>query len=172
MAFFTQDNKKMQKKSVNSKSKSPLKIITLSGTEGVTKNLTIYEWEDNIIAVDCGIGFPDSEMLGVDVVIPDLTYLTENTHKVKALFLTHGHEDHIGAVPYFLEHFPEVPIYSSKLVQGFLEEKLKEKRNKGKKMKFNLMTPDTEDVVVGPFTVTGIRLNHSVPASMLSLIHI
>src|SRR3989339_546802 len=102
--------------------KPPLKILTLSGTESVTKNLTVYECGDNIIIVDCGVGFPDSEMPGVDLVIPDFTYLKENAHKVKGLFITHGHEDHIGAVPYLLAELT-VPIFTSQLVQGFLAER-------------------------------------------------
>jgi ribonuclease J len=162
MTFFKQSGN--DKKNNN---KIPLKIITLGGTEAVTKNLTLYECGEDIIAVDCGIGFPDSEMLGVDIVIPDMTYLVENSHKIKGLFLTHGHEDHIGAVPYFLEQFPQVPIYASKLVQGFLREKLGEKRyiNKLKNTKFHLLTADTDEVSVGCFKISGFRVNHSVPAS-------
>src|SRR3989304_8952159 len=115
---------------IQSGGKPKLKIITLSGTEAVTKNMTIYEYGDDLIAVDCGIGFPDSEMLGVDVVIPDMTYLIENSHRFKGLLITHAHEDHIGAVPYLLQQV-NVPIYANKLVQGLLKEKLKEKRFRG-----------------------------------------
>lgn len=144
-----------------------LKIVTLSGTVGVTKNLTVYEYGNDMIVVDCGIGFPDSEMLGVDVVIPDMTYLTENSHKLRGLFLTHGHEDHIGAVPYFLQDFPQVPIFAGKLVQGFLKEKLSERRFQkiGKNVKFGLLAPDAPDIDLGNFKVSAFRLNHSVPAS-------
>ncbi len=147
---------------------NPLRIITLSGTEGVTKNLTVYEYADDIIAVDCGIGFPDSEMLGVDVVIPDMTYLVENAHRIKGLFLTHAHEDHIGAVPYFVKEFPQVPIYTGKLVQGLLREKLDEKRFKSiaKNVKFNLISPESGEIDLGNFKVSAFRLNHSVPSSM------
>ncbi len=144
-----------------------LKIITLSGTESVTKNMTIYEYGDDIIAVDCGIGYPDSEMLGVDVVIPDMTYLVENAHRFKGLFITHGHEDHIGAIPYLLKQV-NVPIYGNKLVQGFIGERLKEKRFSGigENISFHLLTSEGEEVTVGSFTVSGFRVNHSVPSSM------
>ena len=144
-----------------------LKIITLSGTESVTKNMTVYECGDDIIIVDCGVGFPDSEMLGVDVVIPDMSYVIENKHKVRGLFITHGHEDHIGAVPYLLKEL-NVPIYANKLVQGFLTEKLKDRQFKGigDNVKFNLLTPDTEEVSVGCFKLSAFRVNHSVPSSM------
>ncbi len=147
--------------------KGGLKIITLSGTEGVTKNMTLFEYEDNIIIVDCGIGFPDSDMLGVDVVIPDMRYLVENSHKVKALFITHGHEDHIGAVPYLLKQI-NVPIYCNKLVEGFLRERLKEKRfaDIAEKVSIHQITSDGPEAEVGPFKVSGFRVNHSVPTSM------
>jgi len=147
-------------------SKPALKIITLSGTESVTKNLTVYECGDDIIAVDCGVGFPDAEMRGVDLVLPDFTYLKENSHKFKALFITHGHEDHIGAVPYLLQEL-NVPIYSSQLVLGFLTERLKEKQNeKLTGVSLNVFDPDSSDVQVGNFKVSAFRINHSVPRSM------
>lgn len=147
-------------------SNPPLKVITLSGTESVTKNLTVYECGDDIIAVDCGVGFPDADMKGVDLVLPDFTYLKENSHKLKGLFLTHGHEDHIGAVPYLLNEI-NVPIYSSKLVLGFLIERLKEKTNeKLSNISFNVLEPGTKEVRVGNFIVSAFRVNHSVPRSM------
>ncbi len=149
----------------STKKDAPLKIITLSGTENVTKNMTIYEYGDDILVVDCGIGFPDSEMLGVDVVIPDMTYLVENSHKIKGLVLTHGHEDHIGAVPYFLRNFPDVPIYAGKLVQGFLKEKLNEKQYKNLNPKFHLLDPAGGDLTAGVYKLAVFRVNHSVPES-------
>lgn len=145
--------------------KPALKIITLSGTESVTKNLTVYECGDDIIAVDCGVGFPDAEMRGVDLVLPDFTYLKENSHRFKALFITHGHEDHIGAVPYLLQEL-NVPIYSSQLVLGFLTERLKEKVNeKLTGISLNILDPDTKEVQIGNFKVSAFRINHSVPRS-------
>ena len=146
--------------------KPRLRIITLGGTETVTKNITIYECGEDIIIVDCGVGFPDSEMHGVDVVIPDFSYLLEHREKVRGLFITHGHEDHIGAVPYLLSEL-NVPVYTSKLVQGFINVKLKEKKFKAiQNVRFNLLNPETPEVVVGNFKVSAIRINHSVPASM------
>jgi len=147
-------------------SKPALKIITLSGTENVTKNLTVYECGDDIIAVDCGIGFPDAEMRGVDLVLPDFTYLKENSHKFKALFITHGHEDHMGAVPYLLQEL-NVPIYSSQLVLGFLTERLKEKQNdKLTGVSLNIFDPESHEVQIGNFKVSAFRINHSVPRSV------
>lgn len=146
--------------------KPALKIITLSGTESVTKNLTVYECGDDIIAVDCGVGFPDADMRGVDLVLPDFTYLKENSHRVRALFITHGHEDHIGAVPYLLQEL-NVPIYSSKLVLGFLTERLKEKINeKLTGISLNILEPNSPEVVAGSFRVSAFKVNHSVPRSM------
>ncbi|MFA5776180.1 MAG: ribonuclease J [Patescibacteria group bacterium] len=146
-------------------SKPVLKIITLSGTESVTKNLTVYECGDDIIAVDCGIGFPDVDMRGVDLVLPDFTYLKENSHKFKALFITHGHEDHIGAVPYLLQEL-NVPIYSSQLVLGFLTERLKERLNeKLSGISLNVFDPDSGKVRIGAFEISAFRINHSVPRS-------
>src|SRR3989344_6744212 len=132
----------VKKENINS-SKPALKIITLSGTESVTKNMTLYECGEDIIAVDCGVGFPDSEMLGVDVVIPDMTYLYENAHRVRGLFITHGHEDHIGSIPYLLREL-NIPIYANKLVQGFIKEKLSDKFFKDifEKTKFVLISPE------------------------------
>jgi ribonuclease J len=144
--------------------KSKVKIIALSGTESVTKNMTLYECEDTLIAVDCGVDFPDNDALGVNVVIPDFTYLQENVHKLKALFITHGHEDHIGAIPFFLEDF-DVPIYAGRLVQGIVNEKLKDKSFKrlAEKVKFHTFAPDTPEVTVGPFKLSCFHVNHSVP---------
>ena len=146
--------------------KPALKIITLSGTESVTKNLTVYECGDDIIAVDCGVGFPDADMRGVDLVLPDFTYLKENSHRVRALFITHGHEDHIGAVPYLLQEL-NIPIYSSQLVLGFLTERLKEKLNdKLTGISLNTLEPNSPEVQIGNFRVSAFKVNHSVPRSM------
>lgn len=147
--------------------KKSLRIITLSGTESVTKNLTLYEYGDDIIAVDCGVGFPDSDLYGVDVVIPDFTYLIENSHKIRGLFITHGHEDHFGAVPYLLREL-DVPIFTSKLVQGFIKERLNEKSNKdlAQKARFTLLEPGGQKVETGVFKVSAFGINHSVPGSM------
>lgn len=102
-----------------------LKIIPLGGLEQIGMNITAFEYDDSIIVVDCGLSFPEDEMLGIDLVIPDISYLRENIEKVKAFVITHGHEDHIGALPYVLKEV-NVPIYATKLTMGLIENKLKE----------------------------------------------
>ncbi len=146
-----------------------LKILDFSGAEGATKNLTIYEYGDDIVVVDCGVGFPDSEMLGVDLVIPDMSYLLENSHKIRGLIVTHAHEDHIGAVPHFLANFPDVPVYSSKFGLQYLREKLKERdRYKGlpKNPSLHELNSGDETVDLGVFGVEAFRVNHSIPDSL------
>ena len=102
-----------------------LNIIPLGGLEQIGMNITAFEYEDSIIVVDCGLAFPEDDMLGIDLVIPDVTYLKDNIEKVKGFVITHGHEDHIGALPYVLREI-NVPIYATKLTIGLIENKLKE----------------------------------------------
>jgi ribonuclease J len=142
-----------------------VKVIKLGSDVGATKNMYVYECEDDIIIVDCGIGFPDSELLGVDVVIPDITYLLERKHKLRGLFITHAHDDHIGAVPYLIGEL-QTPIYANKLVQGFIKERLKERYPNGGGVSFNLISPDSGPVTLGHFTVEAFGVNHSVPEGM------
>ena len=104
---------------------SKLKIIPLGGLEQIGMNITAFEYEDSIIVVDCGLAFPEGDMLGIDLVNPDVTYLKDNIDKVKGFIITHGHEDHIGALPYVLRDV-NVPIYATKLTIGIIENKLKE----------------------------------------------
>ena len=104
---------------------SKLKVIPLGGLEQIGLNITAFEYEDSIIVVDCGLSFPEDDMLGVDLVIPDITYLKNNVDKVKGFVITHGHEDHIGALPYVLKEL-NVPIYATKLTMGIIENKLAE----------------------------------------------
>ena len=104
---------------------SKLKIIPLGGLEQIGMSITAFEFEDSIVVVDCGLAFPEDDMLGIDLVIPDVTYLKENISKVKGFVITHGHEDHIGALPYILKEV-NVPVYSTKLTLGLITNKLKD----------------------------------------------
>ena len=115
-------------KKTEKKDTSKLKIIPLGGLEQIGMNITAFEYEDSIIVVDCGLSFPADDMLGIDLVIPDVTYLKDNISKVKGFLITHGHEDHIGALPYVLKDIP-VPVYATKLTIGIIEKKLKEMKN-------------------------------------------
>ncbi len=141
------------------KAKGKLKIIPLGGMEQIGMNITAFEYEDSIIVVDCGLAFPENDMLGVDLVIPDVTYLKENIDKVKGFFITHGHEDHIGAIPYVLRDI-NVPIYATKLTVGLIENKLEEhelqKKVKTKVVKYG------QHINIGNFRVEFIRTNHSI----------
>ncbi len=135
-----------------------LRIIALGGLQEIGKNTFVYEYGDDIIVLDCGLAFPDDDLLGVDVIIADTTYLKENVHKVKALFITHAHEDHIGGIPYFIRDF-DVPIYSSKFTLGMIRAKLN-----GMEQDLREITLGDE-VRVGCFTVEPLRVNHSTPDS-------
>jgi ribonuclease J len=152
---------------VNRRGGPALKIINLGGTTTVTGNLTAYECGEDIIVVDCGIGFPDSDMPGVDVVIPDFSYLLENRERVRGIFVTHAHEDHFGAIPYLLKEL-NVPVYSSRLVLGFVKERLADRVSKqlAESASLRLVSPETEKVVIGNFEISAFRMNHSVPDSM------
>jgi len=136
-----------------------LKIIPLGGLEQIGMNITAFEYEDSIIVVDCGLAFPEDDMLGVDLVIPDVTYLKDNIEKVKGFFITHGHEDHIGAIPYVLRDI-NVPIYATKLTIGIIEHKLEEhdmlKKVKRKVVKYG------QHINLGCFRVEFIKTNHSI----------
>lgn len=138
--------------------KSKLKIIPLGGLEQIGMNITAFEYEDSIIVVDCGLSFPSDDMLGIDLVIPDVTYLKDNIDKVKGFVITHGHEDHIGALPYVLRDV-NAPIYGTKLTLGIIEGKLQEhnlKRVKKKVVKYG------QSINLGCFRIEFIRTNHSI----------
>ncbi len=139
--------------------KSKLKIIPLGGMEQIGMNITAFEYEDSIIVVDCGLAFPENDMLGVDLVIPDVTYLKDNIDKVKGFFITHGHEDHIGAIPFVLRDI-NVPIYATKLTVGLIENKLEEHDMK-KKVKTKVVKYG-QHINIGNFRVEFIRTNHSI----------
>ncbi len=144
-----------------------LKIIPLGGLEQIGMNITAFEYEDSIIVVDCGLAFPEDDMLGIDLVIPDVTYLKDNASKVKGFVITHGHEDHIGALPYVLKEI-NLPIYTTKLTMGIIENKLKE---------HNLLRTTKRKVVrhgqsinLGQFRIEFIKTNHSIQdASALAI---
>lgn len=141
------------------KNGSGLKIIPLGGLEQIGMNITAFEYEDSIVVVDCGLSFPEDDMLGIDLVIPDVTYLKNNHEKVKGFIITHGHEDHIGALPYVLRDI-NVPIYATKLTMGIIENKLKEhnltNNTKRKVVKFG------QSINLGQFRIEFIKTNHSI----------
>jgi ribonuclease J len=138
----------------------PLRVVALGGLGEVGKNMLLIEYGDEAIAIDCGLMFPESDMLGIDLVIPDTTYLLDNPELLKAIFLTHGHEDHIGALPYILPQVP-VPLYATRLTQGLIEVKLKEARLLDKTEIYTLSTDSV--VEIGPFTVEPFHVCHSIP---------
>ncbi|HIY22605.1 MAG TPA: ribonuclease J [Candidatus Flavonifractor merdigallinarum] len=136
-----------------------LKIISLGGLNEIGKNLTVYEYGGDIIVVDVGMGFPDDDMYGIDVVIPDFTYLIKNRDRIRGIFLTHGHEDHIGSIPYLLRSV-NVPIYATRMTAGLVKLKLEEHRLLDKT---KLVTCEAGEVVkVGKFSVEFIHVNHSI----------
>ena len=148
--------------------KSKLKIIPLGGLHEVGKNITAFEYENEIIIVDCGISFPEDDMLGIDLVIPDITYIERNQDKLKGMVITHGHEDHIGSIPYFLKKV-NTPIYATKLTCGLITNKLEEHKlvNSTKLIEVN----QGETITLGKFKVEFIRSSHSIPDSVMLAIY-
>jgi ribonuclease J len=150
------------------KEKEKIRIIPLGGLNEIGKNLTAIEYKNDIVVIDCGLKFPDEEMFGIDVVIPDTSYLQKNIAKVKGIFLTHGHEDHIGALPYVLKQM-NVPVYGTKLTLGILESKLKEH---GLLSVVSLNTVNPKDVIkLESVSVEFIKTNHSIADSVAIAIH-
>jgi ribonuclease J len=144
-------------------SNQPLRIIPLGGVGEIGKNMYVFEYGDDIVVIDCGLMFPDEEMFGIDLVVPDVTYLKERRGNVKAFLITHAHEDHVGGLPYILPEFPGVPIYASILARGLLGNKVKEH-----KLHNNPLLPlePGDEVTIGPFTVVPFRIGHSIPDAM------
>ena len=148
----------MSKEKENSSAK--LKIIPLGGLEQIGMNITAFEYEDSIVVVDCGLAFPEDDMLGVDLVIPDITYLRDNIDRVKGFVITHGHEDHIGALPYVLREI-NVPVYATKLTIGIIENKLKEHEELYRKVKRKVVKFG-QSINLGQFRIEFIKTNHSI----------
>ena len=145
------------------KSKNKLRFIPLGGNGQVTKNMFVYEYGEDIIIVDCGMGFPSEIMYGVDMVIPDISYLRDKRHKIRAIFITHGHEDHIGALPYLIDQL-SAPIYATKLTIGLIKVRLRE-QNKLNITKFNQIEPKKQ-YQVGKFLIEPFQVSHSIPDSV------
>lgn len=150
------------------KANEKLKIMPLGGLNQVGMNITLFQYKEEIIVVDCGLAFPEDEMLGIDLVIPDVTYLKMNLHKVKGIVLTHGHEDHIGALPYVLKDI-NVPIYGTRLSIGLVENKLKEHGMMGDTVRKTVA--HGQRVKLGSFSVEYIRTNHSIADAAALAIH-
>ena len=153
------NNRKYQKK----KPAKPVKIGFLGGLNEIGKNITVYEYDGDIMLVDCGLAFPDTDMLGVDLVIPDFTYLEQNAEKIKGIVITHGHEDHIGSLAYLLQKI-NIPVYGTRLTIGLIEGKLEEHHILGAAT-LNVIKPgDVTDL--GKFSVEAIHVNHSIPDAL------
>lgn len=149
--------------------RTPVKIIPLGGLNEIGKNFTVIECANDMFIIDCGLAFPDSEMLGVDIVIPDFTYIEKNLEKLRGVVITHGHEDHIGGLPYFLKKFSDVPVYGTRLTIGLIEGKLREHGLLGS-VKLTTVTP-RQTIRMGCMAVEFIRVNHSIPDSVGMAIH-
>jgi ribonuclease J len=141
----------------------PLRIIPLGGVGEIGKNMYVFEYGDDIVVIDCGLMFPDEEMFGIDLVIPDISYLKERRANVRAFLITHAHEDHVGALPYVLPEFPGVPVYASTLARGLLGNKIKEHKLHNNPMR--ALEPGDE-LELGPFTAVPFRVGHSIPDAM------
>lgn len=143
----------------NNNNKQKLKVMMLGGLNEIGKNIAVFEYGDDIIVIDCGLAFPDEDMLGIDLVIPDITYLVKNADRVRGIFLTHGHEDHIGALPYILRQI-NPPVYGTRLTLGILENKLQEEKLTDK---VKLITVEAGSVIrAGAFQCEFIHVNHSI----------
>ncbi len=141
----------------------PLRIIPLGGVGEIGKNMYVFEYRDEIVVIDCGLMFPDEEMFGIDLVIPDITYLKERRANVKAFLITHAHEDHVGALPYVLPEFPGVPVYASTLARGLLGNKIKEHKLHNNPL---IALEPGDEIDIGAFHVMPFRVGHSIPDAM------
>ena len=151
------------------KKQLPLKVIPLGGLDGIGKNMTVFEYGNDMVLVDAGLMFLDDEQLGIDLVLPDYTYVLENEDKLRGIIITHGHEDHTGALPYLLMDLqPKVPIYSSGLTLGFIEGKLAEHRIRSAKLR---EVKDGSRLQLGAFTIDFFSMTHSIPAALGVCMH-
>lgn len=148
--------------------KKRLRVIPLGGLDEIGKNMTVLEYDGDILIIDCGSAFPNEEMLGIDLVIPDMTYLEKNRDRIRGVVLTHGHEDHIGGMPYLLKQFGAVPVYGTRLTLGLLEAKLQE--HGVRNVDFHAIQPG-DTVKLGCFKVEFVRINHSILGSVCLAIH-
>ena len=155
-------------RSVHKKSGTPLKIIPLGGLNEIGKNFTVFEYENDMFIVDCGLAFPDTELYGVDIVIPDFTYVEQNSEKLRGIVITHGHEDHIGGLSYLLKKI-KTPVYATKLTIGLIEGKLKEHQLLGS-VELNVIKP-RQTVKMGCMAVEFVRVNHSIPDACGFAVH-
>ncbi len=151
---------KICNKSLLMNNSNKLKFIALSGTTGVTENLYVYEYGNDMLVVDCGVGFPESEMFGVDLVIPDFSYIKQNAAKLRGVLISHGHEDHLGALPFLLKDV-KTTIYATKLVGGFIQDKFEDYDTQSPKI--SIFDPEKDVLTLGVFKVTPFRVSHSVP---------
>ncbi|HEX4898118.1 MAG TPA: ribonuclease J [Candidatus Limnocylindrales bacterium] len=142
---------------------TPLRIIPLGGVGEIGKNMFVFEYGDDIVIIDCGLMFPDEEMFGIDLVVPDITYLRDKKANVRAFLITHAHEDHVGGLPYILPEFPGVPVYASTLARGLLGNKVKEHKLHNNPL---LSLEPGDELQIGPFTAIPFRIGHSIPDAM------
>ena len=162
------ENKSNKPRNSTQLKRERLKIIPLGGLEEVGKNITVFEYGDDIIIVDCGVSFPEEDMLGVDLVTPDITYLEKNKSKIKGMCITHGHEDHIGSIPYVLKQI-NIPVYASKLTCGLIKTKLEEHKLVRSTQMHEVRAGET--IALGCFKVEFIQSTHSIADSMAFAIH-
>ncbi len=156
----TKNESVMQSSAQARPGKGVLKVIPLGGLGEVGKNMTVYEYENDIIIVDMGFNFPDGDMLGIDYLIPDISYLQDKKDKIRGVLITHGHEDHIGAIPFIMPRI-NAPIYAPKLTCGLIEAKMAEHPYKG--LKLNVIDPDKDKLKLGAFEIEWVRVAHSIP---------
>ncbi len=157
----TQNETAMQTSVPAKSGKGVLKIIPLGGLGEVGKNMTVYEYENDIIIIDIGFNFPDGDMLGIDYLIPDISYLRDKKDKIRGVLITHGHEDHIGGIPYIMPQI-NAPIYAPKLTCGLIEAKLEEHPG-ARGVKLNVIDPDKDKIKLGVFEIEWFRVTHSIP---------